>query len=216
MKPLLSPLCPLVGLVLLTTACANTQMGRTGFLDDYESLQPAPERHVWGVPDEIDLWVHPQLAEREYDAVVIDDVVYQPHDGESVLDDDEREHLTDGFKMRLARELGESFEVLEAPRAGAVRVRAAIVDVNHSRPWLNIIGVILLVPPDMGGIAAEMEVLDATSGERLVAMTATRDGTPFLLWETFFTWGHARHGMYKWGVELREILGGDEPVETGE
>ena len=209
MKPGLS-FQAILGVLFLSTACADTQMGRTGFLDDYEALRPAPEHQVWGVPDEIDLWVHPQLAERSYDAVVIDDVVYRPYDGEVALDSDEIEHLTEGFKERLARELGESFEVIDAPRAGAVRVRAAMVDVNPSNFWINLVGVILLVPPDMGGISAEMEVVDSQSGERLVAMTATRDGTPFLLWEAFFTWGHARHGMYKWGVELREILDGED------
>ena len=79
---------------------------------------------------------------------------------------------------------------------------------NPSNVWVNIVGIILVVPPDMGGISGEMEVVDSASGERLAAMTATREGTPFLVLECFTKHGHAHHGVKKWARDLACLLQG--------
>ena len=207
-----------VVVALLAGACAGTHMGQSGFLDDYSTLEPADQYLKASIPDDMLLYVHPEVHERGYDAVMIDPVVHVPLEGTKVhADEEDVEHLTRAFEERLRIVLGEEYEIVEEPRPGAVRIRAAITEADPSWVWLNVVGVILIVPPDMGGISAEIEVLDAMTGERLIAMTARRDGTVFLLIECFMTWGHARHGMKKWSHILRRILdGSDEPDETEE
>ena len=205
---------PLLCLLLFAplTACANTQMGRSGFLTDYEALQPAPERLADSVPDDMLLYVHPELGDRDYDSVVIEPVVYVPVDGDPrPVDEDDAKHLGEAFESRLADVLGESFDVVDAPGPKSLRIRAAVTDANPSNVFLNVLGGVLLVPPDMGGASCELEVLDAGSNERLLAMTAKRDGTVFLLWECFFQWGHARHAMKKWAEEVHGILAPEPP-----
>ena len=203
-----------MAVALLAGACANTQMGQSGFLEDYSALEPATQHLKASIPDDMLLYVHPEVYEREYDAVLIDPVVHIPLEGTQVhADESDEEHLTRAFEKKLRNVLGEDFEIVGEPRPGAVRIRAAITEADPSWVWLNIIGVVLLVPPDMGGISAEIEVLDAMSGERLIAMTARRDGTIFLLIECFSTWGHARHGMYKWSHILRRLLDDGESAE---
>ena len=101
------------------------------------------------------------------------------------------------------------FEIIDEPRPGAARVRLAITDVNPSSVWVNVVGIVLVVPPDMGGVSGEMEIVDAETGERLVAMTATREGTPFLLIECFIRHGHACHGVKKWAGELSRLMRGE-------
>jgi hypothetical protein len=44
--------------------------------------------------------------------------------------------------------------------------------------------------------------VDGSDRRRLLAMTATREGTAFLLLECFSRFGHAEHGMRKWAREL--------------
>ncbi len=184
-------------------------MPRTGFLTDYDSLAPAPERQVWGVPDPIDLELAPGGVAGRYDSVWIDPVVYREVEGAG-------HHPTEANARKLERDftriltkvLGERFRVVDAPGPRTARVRAAITEVDPERPWVNVLTLILLVPTDMGGISGEFEIVDSISGERQVALTAVREGTPFLVLECFTRYGHAKHGMKKWAKELRSILAG--------
>ena len=76
---------------------------------------------------------------------------------------------------------------------------------NPSNVPINIIGVIVALPVDMGGVSGEVELQDGGSGQRLLAMTAHRDGSPLLIFECLTTYGHARHGMKKWSKLLAKI-----------
>lgn len=190
---------------------AQTQ---SGFLGDYTGLRAAPERQVWGVPDDILLDRRPALDARiasgGIGAVLVDPVVYLPAEGARyTMSPKAAKRLEDSSTERLRRELGKSFELVDTPRAGVARVRMAITDVNPSNVWVNILGVILVVPPDMGGVSGEIEIVDAMSGERLAAMAATREGTPFLLLECFTKHGHARHGVKKWSRDLTRLMQGN-------
>jgi len=201
--------------LLLCLGCANMEHTRTGFLSDYECLEPAPERKVWGVPDDVLLWQSPRFQEAasagSYDRVLVEPVVYRPvEDARHELSEEAAKDLADWSTERLELLLEEEgFEILESLRPGAVRLRMAVTDVNPSNVFVNVIGVILVVPPDMGGLSGEIELADAMSGEPLLRMSALREGTPFLLWECFFKYGHTRHGVSKWTLELAELMRGE-------
>ena len=191
-------------LVLLLPSCANLSMSRSGFLDDYEQLENAPEHEVTFIPDEVDLWISDEG--HAFDSVYVEEITYlEPDETKHVPDAEGRARLEHVFGNYLRRHLGESFEVVEEPRPSSAIVRAAITDVNPSSVWINVVGVILAVPFDMGGISGEMEIRTA-DGDPVVAMTAVRDGTPFLVFECFQQYGHAYHGMQKWSKVLKEIL----------
>jgi hypothetical protein len=204
----ISPLRPLLAAGLLCLAsCANLSVTQTGFLDDYDTLAEAPDHEVTFIPDEIELFQVDDLAERGYDAVLIEPAVYRPTADPRVgLEPEEIDELRADFDATLRETLGERFEIVEQPRPGAVRVRAAITDVATSNVPINVVMVILLVPTDMGGISGELELRDAMTDERLLAMSAYREGTPFLILECFSRFGHARHGMLKWSRKLRDLL----------
>lgn len=210
-------LAPVLCLAALASSCANMQLTRSGFLgdaEDYDRLEPAKERQVWGVPDEILLDRRPALDERiaagSITGVVVDPVVIlEADDGSYDLSEEHQVSFAAKSTRRLAKELGKGFPILSEPEPGAVRVRLAVTDVNPSNVWVNIVGVILVVPPDMGGISGELAVEDAMTGERLAAMTLTREGTPFLVLECFTRHGHAHHGVLKWSRDVRRLLQGD-------
>lgn len=201
-------------LLLLVASCANMRLTETGFLDSYDELEPAGERQVWGVPDEILLGrvdgLEGRIQRGEIRSIVVDPVVYRPVDGARyVMTPSAAEALKSSSTDRLRKELGKKFDVIDEPVAGAVRVRMAITDVNPSSVWFNVVTVIVAFPFDMGGVSGEIEVVDAMSGERLAAMTATREGTPFLILECFTKHGHARHGIMKWSRDVGRLLQGD-------
>ena len=192
---------------LFGSACANVPLTRTGFLGDYSELKPAPHLQVWGVPDTVHAFRSERLDRGEYDAVIIDASVWVPSDKDDFEPSEEKTAwLLDEFSQCLENGLSEDFEVVDTPRPGALRVKPAMTAVNPANVWINTLFLFLLVPVDMGGISGEIEVVDSVSGERLFAMTARREGNPFLFLETFTTYGQSRHGMYKWSLLLNEQL----------
>ena len=211
----LTTTCLATVLAAAGASCANTGMPRTGFLSNYEQLEAAPEHEVAFVPDDVDLFLSPKLAERRYRSAVIEPVVYRPADGvdhepsaEAIVS------LEEAFHRKLRRTLHPDFEIVTEPRPDSLRVRAAIAEVDPANVWINVVTLVLLLPVDMGGIAAEIEVLDAGTGERLLAMTARRDGSPLLILESFTTYGYARHGMKKWSRLLLELLTASPPADS--
>jgi len=192
--------------VALAASCANMELTQTGFLDDYEQLQPDPSRESDSVPNHVCAYEAADADWARYDSVVVEPVVFRPASERSVPEPEVQAELARDFTGILEERLGKDLEVVTTPGPNSVLVRAAITDVDCSNIWINWIGVVLVVPPDMGGIAGELEVRDATSGERLLAMTATREGTPFQFTECFSTWGHAHWGMKKWAAAIAETL----------
>jgi len=206
---------PLLLIVSLLASCANLSVPRTGFLENRDQLTPNQEHEVWGVPDGIDLYVAPDLDASKYDSVLIEDTVYMPSaDARHTPSEKSLAKLKANFSKYLGKRLSRDFTLVSEPGPRTLRVRAAIAEVVRERVWLNILTVILIVPVDMGGIAGQIEVLDSLTGERLIAMAAHRDGTPFLVLECFGPYDHADWGMRKWSSKVRTILHASRPVET--
>jgi hypothetical protein len=186
--------------------CASTKLTRTGFLKDYDSLQPAREKTVGFIPDEILAFKQTNVPWRSYTRIWIDPVTVQLSDTHPVLAKQARDDLARDFEERLRSRLEDRFEIVDHAGPDTLHLRSAITGVDPENVAVNIVAVIVLVPVDMGGISGEMEVRDSQSDEVLFAMTARRDGTPFLLLECFSRYGHARHGMKKWARLLDECL----------
>lgn len=199
---------PALLLLPLVVGCAGMRVTDTGFLDDFDQLEPAAEKRVRGVPDEVLWYERPDVDWASYARVHVTPVEWRrvAEGAHSDLTEAEAAKLTGQLGRRLREAFGEHFEVVDAPGAGTLVVRAALTDVDHQLPWLNWVGVLLAVPVDMGGLSGEVEVLDGGTRERLLAMAAHRDGTPFLLLECFSRFGHAKHGMKKWADLLVESV----------
>jgi hypothetical protein len=192
--------------LLFGSGCAKMKLTQTGFLPDYSQLKAAPDKEVSGVPDEVLFYEANGVDWSKYQSVLIEPVVYRPAEGAPELSAKQQAGLSEKFQHHFSKAYTkQGFTVVNKPGTDTIRVRAAYTDVNKSNVLINVVMVILAVPVDMGGISGEMELLDASTGEQLVAMTAHRDGTPFLLFECFTPFGHAKHGMKKWSRQLANI-----------
>ena len=139
--------------------------------------------------------------------MIVDPVVWTTiPDSHPDLDGDDRAELIEDFEGYLRDRFGDRYELVDKAGPATLRVRASLSDADPQWPLSNVIGLILLMPWDMGGIAGEVELVDAVSGERLVAFAAHRDGTPFLIFEAFTRFGQARHGMQKWTKLLIKLV----------
>ena len=197
----------LAGLFLLSS-CAGVPLTESGFLGDYSQVLPNKDLQVWGIPDGVRIYRSDKLDSGGYDAIHVEPAVWLPSDQHHHRPSEKKSsELAAQFSDCLRKGLGKDFEVVDAPRRGALTVRPALTAVDPSRWWINIPAIVFAVPLDMGGLSGEIEVVDSISGERVLAMTARRESNIFLLFEFFDgNYGQVRHGMWKWSRLLAKQL----------
>jgi hypothetical protein len=135
--------------VAIAAACATADppAGTSGFLGDYSKLAPGRGNQARLV------YFHPEADFSLYDAIIVDPVVVwdAERSAPSPHPTDESRAQADYFHHSLREHLKHAYQLVEAPRAGTLRLRMAIVEGGGST--LNV----------------ECEISDAQSSERLVA-----------------------------------------------
>ncbi len=134
----------------------------SGFLSDYSQLQPgrADQAHL--------IYIDPQADFSSYQNVIIDPVAIWQGEGSSFsgVSPDELESLARDLRASMRRELAHEFQVLDRPAAGTLRIRIALVEVKRGGASSG--------ADFVGSVAIELEILDAVSGERLIAVVDSR------------------------------------------
>jgi hypothetical protein len=168
-----------IGAALFGAGCGSGDEGpveRSAFLGDVSGLEP-------GKGDEPSLlYISPSADFSAYEYVVIDPVTVWHASGSSPdrLPGVELRALAERFESSIRTAMRASiFEVVEEPRAGALRIRAALTDGGRGQTKLDLArahGVIADTTGNLGADtlaflrgALELEVVDAVSGERLAA-----------------------------------------------
>ena len=198
--------CAMLGLLLLA-GCAGQAPTRSGFLSSYEGMTATPER----THDLI--FVNPTYAPQRYRQAAVEAVAWHPAPDTPERSPEEIADLREALRTRLVAELGKRFAIVDpaagaAPgAAGTLRVRAAITNTRRANWWINLpvqaagIGLAVagipagLPPPNPGGASVEIEVLDAATGERLLAIATYANGVPWAPMGYVTRFGHARRAF---------------------
>jgi hypothetical protein len=137
--------------LVLASACESRgpEIETLGFLEDYTQLTP-------GRPGQASLiYIDEQVDFSAYDAILVEPVVaWAKPDGEPAV---ATQQLAKDLDEDLRRELAHEFELIDRPRAGSLRLRAALASEAGSH------------------LVLEVELLDATSKERVVAAVDRRE-----------------------------------------
>lgn len=142
--------------LLLPIGCA-TGSEHSGFLGDYDALQPG----AGGGPRLV--FIDARVDFSGYERVIVEPVVVWKSDEARFagVPAAQREALAREFEGELERALGEEFQLVEAaPGPGTLRVRNALTAA---------IGARTSDPRQLQYIEVEFELLDAVSNERLAA-----------------------------------------------
>ncbi len=156
---------------------------------------------------------------KKYDKVMIDPVLVMK-DGE--LDKDEManyQKLANNAYVYLTRELEKSYKVVQSPEPGTLRIQAAIIDADSSKPVRNTlstlmpigIGISLLKysatgkQSGVGEITTEMKLTDADTGELLGAALDRRVGGKEIT-ELWSKWRNADDALQYWAKRLAFVL----------
>ncbi len=124
----------------------------SGFLGDYSQLEK-------GRGDQAQLvYINPGANFARYDRILLDPVVVWTGEQAATSDAsaEDLQALADSLGAALREQLQLEFELVESPGPGTLRLRSALTAVRES------------------GASIEIEILDAASGERLVAVADAR------------------------------------------
>jgi hypothetical protein len=193
---------------VLSSGCVRTERARhaepSGFLkDDYALMKKT-------VGDRAQLlYINPQADFKAYDKMLIEPVTIwrSPESDLADLPAEEAEELGRYLHAALAKQLGQTYAIVESPSEGTLRFRFGISEASKSTVALDIITSI--APPGIainaakrlstgthsfvGKAVAEGEIRDAETGELLAAGLAARVGGKTLLaGSNYSSWGDVK------------------------
>ena len=222
----LVPRAAAVAYLLSLAACGGQGLTQTGFLDNYDRMQPQPD-HTRDA-----IYVKPGLMASNYAKVIVEPVAWVPAPDTPVRDEDTKATLQGNLRDALTKSLGERFTVIEDPGAGrdpgpgVLRVRSAITNTRRGLWWVNVpaqaaqiaVGTVGLLRPSAGGASEEIDVRDASTGEQLVAIATYNNGLPYNISGSYLEYGHARRA-FRIAAELTRdqiIQGGPAPAAVSD
>ena len=179
--------------LLVLGGCSTTPTPvHSGFLGDYPRMRPSPRiSGAWG-------WWNPRKRISDYVKIMIDPVTVflHPQAQSRGVNPDELKELADYFRDEMASRILSSgkYEIVRRAGPGVLRIRAAITDV---KPKTGL---------GVGGASVEVECLDTESGERILAVIATRKADPFEVQADSSKWGQTRAVLREWAQVLRDAL----------
>jgi hypothetical protein len=219
MSPRLCRIFVLAVLVVAVAGCAATQQSRSiepsGFLAEASQLRKGRGEQALLV------YINSQANFARYDRVIVDPIMIWTRPGAEAADipRDELQHLADYLHTALRKQLQLDFTLVERAQAGALRIRMAITEAQKSNVALDLVSTVL--PPArllsalknlstgtqafVGRVAIEVEILDAVSGERLIAAIDERAGNKRLRGSTN-AWSDVHSAFDYWADVLRARL----------
>ena len=182
----------LLGSLAAFVACAGTAVVEpSGFLGDYSRLKP-------GRDDQAQLvYIDSEADFSGYERVQIEPVEVWQRVGGSDASSGELASLAADLDSALREQLALEFELVDSPEPGTLRIRTAL-----TRVWKS-------------GASIELEILDAESGRRLIAVADAKgevakpgDGTG--------DWASAREAFEFWAQRARDRLAAFRSFDAAE
>lgn len=164
----------------LTSCAMNTSP--SGFLDDYDQLQPG--KNALGARLS---YVNSETDFAKYDKLIIDPVTFfLPPD--SVVTEEDKLRLGSAMYDALSEELSKDYEIVTEPGPTTMRFRGALTELVPANRTGNVVASVVPVGRVLTEAqywttgttnfsargTGEVEVVDSESGERLVALSDTR------------------------------------------
>jgi hypothetical protein len=185
----------------------------SGFLKDYSGFEPGPKGGA-------DLrYIREGVDFNAYDKVMLERAVfYFSNDRKKKrVSPDELLELSDVFHKFMMEALAGAYPVVNKPGPGVLRMRIAITDIAPSKPILNTMASLLLIPlvvssikkaitgthTYVGQVSIEAELLDSQTNERVAAAIDRRAGARHNVLEGMHRWGHAKDAFEFWAKRIR-------------
>jgi Protein of unknown function (DUF3313) len=167
----------------LLAACATPNVAASGFLGTYDGLEASEE------PGAVKVSSASPATYAKYTSVLIDDVTMI----EARLKPEQAAAVKDAVAEALQTSLSRDRKITTDQSPTTLRVRVAVTEVNTSNVALNaVMTPLLFTPVDFGSLAIEVDVSDASTGERIAAMTWARGAKANNVLGAYASTGNAR------------------------
>ena len=224
----------LVLLSSLLISCAQTERARrvepSGFLADYSILKSTKGEVAQLV------YLNQDVDWPRYTKVMIEPISIWRAPGSPLENapDNEVRSLGEYFYQALSERLAEEYELVSAPSAGTLKIRAAITEAEKSTVALD--GITTVVPVGLGVSAAkklatgthafvgkaagELEIRSATTDELLAAVVSRRVGGKKIGAGKLSSWGDVKAAADTWAASIADRLAafkrGDTAIQFSE
>ena len=199
----------------LLAGCAATTRDRnvdySGFLGDYSELVKGGDKEAER------RYVREGVDWASYDKVLLDPVTLWRGDQsrESGLSGDQAQKLLNFFFHVIYTDLENvGLQMVNTPMPNTLRVQVALTKIDESRVVLDVVSTVVPTtlaasklegaltgkPPFVGQAEVEVKVLDANTGELLMAGVDHRVGGKVLDASQFSSWGQAEEIMKLWAA----------------
>jgi hypothetical protein len=211
------PMLLLMVVMVTASACGGVRWRRgtperSGFLGDYSEL-----KHLEGYDAQL-LYINPDARWPSYDAVWIESVTLWSDTETAKLSAEERQAVTDYLYKGLHDGISMSFQIVDAPGPGVLRLRAALTKAKGANvplktittivPQLRVASTLVGVSADMattvGDATVEAEISDSITGERLAAAVDQRAGKK--AFDQLKKWSDFEVACEFWGQRVRRFL----------
>ena len=202
------------GLLVCTSVVAEVKAGESGFLQDYSLLSDAdPKGFLQRV------YVRGGVDWTVYDKILLHDVsFFFAEDAEyKGFEANELAELSKAFQQAIVMNLSGPYEFTDTPGPGVLRMRVAVTNLVPSN---SVSGTVTTIIPiglgvsavskavtgshiGMGSATFEGEMLDAQTGEVVMAGMDEKTGRKWNLEDSATKWGHIRDVFNTWSQNLR-------------
>jgi len=190
-----------VSVIFWCFACATQNMPKTsGFLEDYSKLKETPFADAKGAYS----YFNPNKPLSQYSRFIILPVQVRPLAGNSVLYKKNREvfqKAADYFYYQLKKNLSKSdYAVVHEPGPETLLLRTAITNLDPARPIARMRSSKMILEEEFwGGVSAEAELIDALTGEVVVAVVDSQKGRRY---DKITRFGNIKEVIERWSKRL--------------
>jgi len=191
-----SVIWPAVIVVMIAGCATIDEPDRTEFLSDYSNLEEISENHL--------LYDSGNLG--DYSKFIIEPIALLNRQAEEdqVFTYEQLEELREYYRVEITSAIvkDDGYQLTSLSGPGTAKIRVAITDVDNTIGALNVLIYTKVTGAGLGGAAIEGEIVDAQSGEQIMAVTRWGTGSRVLragLTET----GDAKIVVDRWAEELR-------------
>jgi hypothetical protein len=202
----------------LITGCMSTprsvrEVSKSGFLDNDSQLKPGESKKEAKL-----IYINPDTDFSKYKNIYFEPVVVLVEKGSKLAkcEPEEIQALVDYLDATVRESLKEDYTFVKKAGPDVMRLRVALTDGKKATVMLNTMSSIM--PPMLavnfaklavtgthlavGNASIEFEVLDAASGDRLVAGVDARAGRKSLVSGNFSKWADTQDAFDYWAERL--------------
>ena len=203
--------------MMCTPVIAAEQAGDSGFLQNYSLLSDADSKGFLKriyIRDGVDWSVYDKILLHDISFFFAEDAEYKAFEANELAE------LSKAFQQSIVMNLSGPYEFTDTPGPGVIRMRVAVTNLVPSD---SVTGTVTTVIPiglgisalskvftgshiGMGSAAFEGEMLDAQTGEILMAGTDEKSGKKYNLNDSATKWGHIRDVFNTWSQNVRMRL----------